>query len=155
MNEKKGKINPLDDLKKKLKTFGLKATPQRLAVHEAMCHLGHASADMVSDYIKEHKPSVKITVASIYNVLSQLSLYNIYQYRLSSNSKMYFDVNHTKHIHLYDTENNTYSDVMDSKLLELIEENIDKRKFKGYQVYGVDINILCRPRKKKSIGKTA
>ena len=30
-----------------LKGKGLKATPQRIAVHEAMLNLGHASADMV------------------------------------------------------------------------------------------------------------
>ena len=34
-----------------LKTKGLKATPQRLAVHEAMLAMGHASADMVRDWI--------------------------------------------------------------------------------------------------------
>ena len=35
-----------------LKKNGLKATPQRLAVHEAMTHLGHASADQVAELIK-------------------------------------------------------------------------------------------------------
>ena len=46
-----------------LKTKGLKATPQRLAVHEVMLEMGHASADMVCERI--HKKGIAaITVAS-------------------------------------------------------------------------------------------
>ena len=42
----------LEEFKAILKKHSLKATPQRLAVHEAMMNLGHASADMVTDAIK-------------------------------------------------------------------------------------------------------
>ena len=43
----------LEEFKAILKKHSLKATPQRLAVHEAMITLGHASADMVTEEIKE------------------------------------------------------------------------------------------------------
>lgn len=43
-----------------LRRHGLKATPQRLAVHEAMMRLGHASADMVVEEIgRESEVSVR------------------------------------------------------------------------------------------------
>ena len=42
----------LEEFKAILKKHSLKATPQRLAVHEAMMELGHASADMVTEVIK-------------------------------------------------------------------------------------------------------
>ncbi|MCI7515350.1 MAG: hypothetical protein MSA53_07285, partial [Bacteroidales bacterium] len=54
----------IDELKVLLKRHSLKATPQRIAVHQAMLDLGHASADMVSEYIE--KIGVKITAASVY-----------------------------------------------------------------------------------------
>ena len=38
----------MEDFKHLLRRHSLKATPQRMAVHEAMMELGHASADMVS-----------------------------------------------------------------------------------------------------------
>ena len=38
----------ISQFKNILKEKGLKATPQRLAVHDAMLKLGHASADMVA-----------------------------------------------------------------------------------------------------------
>lgn len=51
--------------------------------------LGHASADMVCEAVAR-EGKVRITVASVYNILSQLALRGIYRHRLSSNSKMYF-----------------------------------------------------------------
>ena len=102
----------LDEFKQILKKHSLKATPQRLAVHEAMISLGHASADMVTEAIAA-KGTTKVTVASVYNILTQLAMLGIYDYRLSSNNKMYFDVNTFLHMHLYDRENHMFKDVLD------------------------------------------
>ena len=77
----------LEEFKLLLKKNSLKATPQRLAVHQAMMELGHASVDMVAERIQ--KAGVKITTASVYNILSQLALTGIYNYRMSANNKMY------------------------------------------------------------------
>ena len=70
----------IEKFKNDLKRHGLKATPQRLAVHEAMMKLGHASADMVTEEIRE-SGTTKVTVASVYNILSHLALLGIYDHR--------------------------------------------------------------------------
>ena len=134
--------------KKALKAHGLKATDQRLAIHAAMLELGHASADMVREYIVSQ--GGKITVASVYNTLTQLSLLGIYKHRLSANNKMYFDVNTVKHIHLYDVYNNTYKDIIDEELTMAVESALKKRRFKGFRVDGIDIQILCHPSHRKA-----
>ena len=67
---------------------------------------------------------------------------------MSSNNKMYFDVNTFKHIHLYDTENNVYKDVIDEELTAIVESKMKGRGFRGYKVDGIDIQILCHPSKK-------
>ena len=139
----------LEELKPILKARGLKATPQRLAVHEAMLELGHASADMVTDYIIA-KGKTKVTVASVYNVLSQLALHGIYKHRLSANNKMYFDVNSSKHMHLYDTYNNEFKDVFDEELFEILEEKLKHKRFKGYKIDGIDVQIICHPSHRKA-----
>ena len=97
-----------EEFKKILKKHSLKATPQRLAVHEAMAALGHASADMVAEMIKE-KGTAKVTTASVYNILTQMAMLGVYDYRLSANNKMYFDVNTFKHIHKTFIRNGKYS----------------------------------------------
>jgi Fe2+ or Zn2+ uptake regulation protein len=142
----------LEEFKAILKKNDLKATPQRLAVHEAMISLGHASADMVTEAIKE-KSTAKVTVASVYNILTQMAELGVYHHRLSSNNKMYFDVNTFKHIHFYDQANHAFRDVIDDELVMLIESHLSRKKVKGYRIEGFDIQLIGRPtRKKYSVG---
>lgn len=131
-----------------LKKHGLKATPQRMAVHDAMMKLGHASADMVTETIKS-EGIAKVTVASVYNILTHLALLGIYDHRLSSNNKMYFDVNTFKHMHLYDCENHVYKDVLDDELIQLVENHLSKKRFRGYKIEHIDIQLIGRPSKKR------
>ncbi|MBE6232418.1 MAG: transcriptional repressor [Bacteroidales bacterium] len=131
-----------------LKQHSLKATPQRLAVHEAMIELGHASADMVTETLTA-KGKSKVTVASVYNILTHMAMLGIYDYRLSANNKMYFDVNTFKHIHLYDHENHVFKDVIDDDLVAIIESHMKRKRVKGYKIEGVDIQLIGRPTRKK------
>ena len=138
----------IEEFKDILKKHSLKATPQRLAVHEAMIALGHACADMVTEEIQK-QGKAKVTVASVYNILSQLALIGVYHHRMSSNNKMYFDVNTFYHCQLYDQENHTYKDVVDDDLIAMIHSHLGRKRFKGYKVEGIDIQIIGRPTKRK------
>ena len=142
------KCPTLDEFKIILKKNSLKATPQRLAVHEAMMELGHASADMVTEVIK-NKGVAKVTIASVYNILTHMAMLKIYNYRLSANNKMYFDVNTFKHIHLYDHENHVFRDVVDDELIALLESYLGRKRVKGYKIEGIDIQLVGRPTRKK------
>ena len=92
------KCPTIEEFRNLLKKHSLKATPQRLAVHEAMMVLGHASADMVTEEILAQNKA-KVTVASVYNILTQLAMLGVYHHRMSANNKMYFDVNTFYHAH--------------------------------------------------------
>ena len=142
------KCPTIEEFKEILKRHSLKATPQRLAVHEAMVELGHASADMVTDTIKA-KGTAKVTLASVYNILTHMAMLKVYNYRLSANNKMYFDVNTFKHIHLYDQENHVFKDVIDDELVSLLESYLGRKRVKGYKIEGIDIQLVARPTKKK------
>ena len=137
----------LDEFRTRLRRHGLKATRQRLEVHEAMMGLGHASADMVTEEIAR-RGVVRVTVASVYNILSQLADLKIYSRRLSSNSKMYFDIHNYRHIHLYDRENHKFRDLQDEELMELVQAHLKRRKFKGFTVEDIDIQLIARPTRK-------
>ena len=144
------KCPTIEEFKVVLKKHSLKATPQRLAVHEAMISLGHDSADMVTEAIQA-KGTTKVTVASVYNILTQLAMLGVYDYRLSSNNKMYFDVNTFGHMHFYDKENHLFKDVIDDDLLALIQSHLGRKRFKGYKVESIDIQLIGRPTRKKYI----
>ena len=139
----------MEEFKNLLKKHSLKATPQRLAVHQVMMELGHASVDMVTERIKD--TGVKVTTASVYNILSQLALIGIYDHRMSLNNKMYFDVNAYGHMHFYDLENHTYRDIIDDELYEMIQQKLMRKRFKGFKVEDIDIQIIGRPTRKKYV----
>lgn len=142
------KCPTLEEFRNLLKKHSLKATPQRLAVHEAMMALGHASADMVTEEILAQNKA-KVTVASVYNILTQLAMLGVYHHRMSTNNKMYFDVNTFYHAHFYDKENHTFKDVLDEDLAAVIKSYLGRKKFKGYKVESIDIQIVGRPTRKK------
>ena len=138
----------LQEFKTMLRRRNLKATRQRLAVHEVMMGLYHASADMVAEELSLRGSHV--SVASVYNILSQLADEHIYTRRLSATNKMFFDVVNARHIHLYDRENHTFRDVLDEELHSLITSHMKRRKFRGYTVEDIDIQLIARPTTRKS-----
>lgn len=152
MKARKPQAPDIETFRVLLKKYDLKATPQRIAVHTAMLALGHASADDVAGYISEHWES-EVTVASVYNNLSLLADCGIYDRLMSSNSKMYFDVNTFPHLHIYDSHSHEFTDVIDDALVEMVMNHIRKKRFKGYTLDRVDIQLVCRPSRRTAAGK--
>lgn len=140
-------VEEFEAFKNNLKKHSLKATPQRIAVHSAMLRLGHASADIVVEEIRK-QGGASVTVASVYNILTQLADLGIYNRRLSANNKMYFDVNTYRHMHVYDSERHIYKDFVDEELMDLIEAKLKKKKFRGLSIESIDIQIVAKPTKR-------
>lgn len=123
-----------------LKSHGLKATSQRMAVYEAMRTLGHASADSVCRTIQEQGGTA--TVATVYNVLESFAEHGILSRRFSSNNKMYFDVTTAPHCHFYDTVTDTIVDYDDPALNILVQEYTANHHLDGFELSGIDIQII-------------
>lgn len=137
----------MDEFRDALRERGLKSTPQREAVHEAMSQLIHASADMVVDFIGETTKK-RVSMASVYNILLGLSGAGIYAARMSSSGKMFFDVIPVHHIHLYDPSTDEYRDVVDEELLDMVETHFRRKRFRGFKVDSVDIQLVCHATRK-------
>ena len=136
----------MDEFRTLLRRHGLKATRQRIAVHDVMMELVHASAEMVKEELSER--GAKVTTSSVYNILSQLADCRIYGRRMSGANKMFFDVIAGRHIHLYDRENHTWRDLVDEDLDALVNAHLKRRKFKGFTIEDIDIQLIARPTKK-------
>jgi Fe2+ or Zn2+ uptake regulation protein len=133
--------------KRLLRDKDLKATPQRMAVHEAMSALGHASAEEVSQWIAEHG-EVSVSPASVYNILSSLADLGIYGRCSGRAGRKIFDVRGKPHFHLYDTRNEAWRDLEDPTLLSMLEAQLKGRRFRGYRIEGFELQLLCRPTRK-------
>lgn len=138
----------LEKFRAVLKSKGLKATPQRLAVHKAMLEMTHACAEQVAAHIQAGG-EVKISVASVYNTLNQLSAMGIYHCRFSADSKLHFDINTHRHVHLYDKVNHEFKDIADEDAITEVESYFRGRRFRGFKVDEVDIQLICHPTKRK------
>ena len=143
----KGKDRGIPDIlqfRRMLKDKGLKATPQRLAVHQAMRALGHASAEEVAAQIAA-QGGTAVSSASVYNILTTLADLRIYDRRSGRGNKMVFDVRSGRHLHLYDTRGETWQDLDDEELLSLVEAHFKGRRFRGYKIDGIEVQLLCHP----------
>lgn len=127
-------------IKEILKGRGMKATPQRIAVYEAMKKLGHASADMVGEVLRESYPS--LTIATIYNVLEMFVESGLLKKRFSSNNKMYFDVNTFDHIHIYCSDSNSYQDYINQEFTDMVNSYFKNREIDGFNITDVDIQLV-------------
>ncbi|MBP5332918.1 MAG: transcriptional repressor [Bacteroidales bacterium] len=140
-------IPSMDEFRTQLRRHDLKATRQRLAVHEVMMELVHASAETVKEELS--KRGSRVTTSSVYNILSQLADCRIYGRRMSAANKMFFDVISARHLHLYDRENHVWRDLVDENLDALVNAHLKRRKFKGFTIEDIDIQIVARPTRKK------
>lgn len=141
-------IRTLDEFKTQLRRHGLKATRPRIAVHTVMMDLVHASPDQIVERFRQD--GVKVTVASVYNILSGMADKHIYARRMGAAGKMFFDVVPEHHVHLYDRENHMYRDVVDEDLTSLVVDHLGRRKFKGYTIEDIDVQFVVRPTKRKN-----
>lgn len=130
----------MQTIKEKIHQSGLKATPQRIAIYNVMQKLGHASADILVEELKEVFPS--LTVATIYNVLESFVEAGLLVRRYSSNNKMYFDVNTYEHAHFYDINNNKHIDYDDPELVRLVTDYINKKHMAHFKLSTVDIQLV-------------
>ena len=130
----------MQNLKKIIQASGLKATPQRIAILNAMKTLGHASADMVSSELSKIFPS--LTVATVYNVLESFVDRGLLAKRFSSNNKMYFDINTYNHAHLYEETTNSYKDYDDPELIELVNNYFAEKNIPGFNLKNVEIQLV-------------
>ena len=133
-----------------LGTYGLKVTPQRLAVHRAMMRFIHSDADSVYASVNE-EGTCRIARSTVYNILSSLADTGIYARRYSANGKVMFDINAWRHLHLYDSANHEFVDIEADDLLNEVQAGLKGHRFRGYKIDDIDIQIICRPTKKRRI----
>lgn len=130
----------LNKIKELIQSKGLKATPQRIAVYQAMKDLNHASADMLIEKVLVSYPT--LTVATVYNILESFVDVGLLKRLISSNIKMYFDVDTHEHIHMFCEDTQQFKDFDDSELVSIVNNYLkEKNVSSGFSMSSVDILI--------------
>ena len=127
-------------LREKLKERGLKVTPQRVAIYEAIVKLrNHPTVENVIEYIKVNHPN--ISVATVYKVLDSLVENELLKKVKTERDIMRYDAVLSNHHHLYCAETDRIEDYEDEKLNVLISEYFKKNKIKNFKVQDIKLQI--------------
>ena len=129
-----------DFLREKLQEKGLKITPQRMAIYEAIMKLkNHPTAEHVIEYTKANHPN--ISVATVYKVLDSLVENNLLKKVKTEKDIMRYDAVLSNHHHLYCAETDRIEDYEDEKLNELISAYFQRNKIKNFKVQDIKLQI--------------
>ena len=119
---------------------GLKVTPQRVAVLDAIYTLNnHPTAENIAEYIKESQPN--IALGTIYKVLDALVENRIIKKVTTEAGKMRYDGITEHHHHLYCRECDLIEDYVDEELNQIIEEHFKKKNIKGFHFKDIVVQI--------------
>lgn len=130
-----------------IKNAGLKVTPQRKAVYEAMMELRHATIDEIIKYVQS-KDS-EITVSTIYRILDSFCKASLLSLVFHPEmGKSYYDITVTEHHHIF--EGQQIMDYMDDGLTELIRQYLKDNIFASVDINKIQVQISVNNQKSNS-----
>ena len=135
----------------KLKKRGLKVTPQRLAVLEAVDVLhDHPTADDVIRFIRNKYPN--IATGTVYKTLETLVKKDIIRRVKTDRGPLRYDAVRDVHHHLYCAVSERIEDYFDEELNKILEDYFTRKKIKGFDIDEIRLQIIgrfpeCDPKK--------
>ena len=130
-------------IRDKLVEKGLKVTPQRMAVIEAIEALhNHPTAEQIINYVRKNHPN--IASGTVYNVLDTLTDNNIIVKVKTDRDIMRYDGDLEKHHHIHCTGSDTIADYYDEELNQMLEQYFKKKKVPGLSIEDIQLHIIGR-----------
>ena len=128
------------EIRDKLIEKGLKVTPQRIAILEAIIKLNnHPAAEKIIEYIRKNHPN--IATATVYKVLDALVANELISKVTTERDVMRYDAVMESHHHLYCSESDRIEDYVDEELNEMLERYFEKRKIKDFKIEDIVVQI--------------
>lgn len=120
-------------IKQKLSEKGMKITPQRMAVLEAIYRLkNHPTADNIIEFIRKTHPNV--AVGTVYKVLETLVENGLVKRVTTDRDFMRYDGIVDKHHHLYCSNCDLIEDYHDPDLDELLKKYFESKNIPGFKI---------------------
>lgn len=127
-------------IRNKLSNNGLKVTPQRIAILEAIYDLNnHPTAENIIDYIRKSHPN--IAQGTVYKVLEVFVEKKIIKKVKTDKDIMRYDGDLETHHHLYCTDCDLIKDYNDDELNGLLKEYFKNKKIEGFKISDFALQI--------------
>lgn len=131
----------IEKIRKKLSEKGLKVTPQRISILNAVYKLdNHPTAENIIEHIRESHPN--IATGTVYKVLETFVENQLIKKVKTDKDIMRYDgdvENH--HHHLYCTECDLIEDYIDDELDLILKEYFKKKVFNGFEIEDIVLQI--------------
>ncbi len=122
---------------------GLKITPQRIAVIEAVENIkDHPTAERILEYIQMKNPN--IAVGTVYKIPETFTEKGIIRKVKTDSDKMRYDAVRERHHHIYCSDSEHIEDYYDEELNTIIDNYIDRINIPGFSVEDIKLQIIGR-----------
>ena len=129
------------EISAKLNEKGLKVTPQRIAILQAIIKLNnHPTADNIIEYIRNNHPN--IATATVYKVLDALVSNELIKKVKTEKDIMRYDAILENHHHIYCSGSDKIEDYNDNELNELLEKYFEKKKIPDFKIEDIKVQII-------------
>jgi Fur family peroxide stress response transcriptional regulator len=123
-----------------LREKGLKVTPQRMRILEAVYKLdNHPTAEQIISYIRKKNPN--IGSGTVYNVLDTLVENDLIKKVKTEKDVMRYDGILENHHHLYCKECDYIQDYVDEKLDNLLKQFFEENKIDNFIIDDIKLQI--------------
>ncbi len=131
----------IKNIREFLPRHGLKITPQRVAVYEAITTMrNHPTADQIIEFIRKNHPN--IAVGTVYNTLETFVEKGLIIKVKNDGDAMRYDATTERHHHLYSADSNRIEDYFDEELNRWIEDYFSKKSIPGFKVEDVRVQVI-------------
>ena len=126
---------------------GLKVTPQRMGVLEAIYRLdNHPAAENILEEVRKNHPS--IASGTVYKVLDTFVKKHLIKKVTTEKGVMRYDGITEHHHHLYCTKDEMIMDYFDPELDEIIQDYFKRKEIKNFQIENFQLQIKGKFNKK-------
>ena len=127
------------DLKNKLSEKGLKITPQRMSILEAIYNVNHPTADDIIKYVRQKHSN--IATGTVYKVLDTFVQKGLIKKITTAKDVVRYDGLTIHHHHLHGSESDLIKDYIDEELDKILTEYFEKKKIDNFKIEEISLNI--------------
>lgn len=133
-------MKTVQDIAKSISESGLKVTPQRVAVVQALKKLHHPRAEDVFREVSASIPGLSPT--TVYNVLDVLTDRGIICRVKTETGGMRYDAVADHHHHMYCMNSDRVEDYFDPELDQLLSEYFKSKNIAGFELQEIKLQLM-------------
>ncbi|MFB6319876.1 Fur family transcriptional regulator [Saccharicrinis sp. FJH54] len=129
-----------EEIKSRLVGAGLKVTPQRMNILEAVYTLkNHPTAEKITEFVRKRNPN--IATGTVYNVLETLVENELIKKVKTDRDIMRYDGLTENHHHLYCSQCDVIEDYFDTELDDYLHDYFNRKKIRGFEIDDIVLQI--------------